>query len=176
MRIFSDSLQAVGDSLFYSFKDSVFRLFQNPVVWSNKSQMTGDTIYLFTKNKKADRIKIFENSFLINQKEPFVFNQVKSSRMNGYFREGVIDSVNAKGFAESVYFIQDNDSAYTGINQTKSDAMDVYFKKGEVSKVVFRTAVKGTLWPVTQQQGLKLQGFNWLEARRPKTKYELFVY
>ena len=64
VRIFSDSMQAVADSMFYSFKDSIFRLFQKPIVWSNKSQITGDTILVFTKNKKADRGKAFLNSLL----------------------------------------------------------------------------------------------------------------
>src|SRR5690606_16670957 len=45
VRIFSDSLQAVCDSLFYSGRDSVFQLFQDPVLWANKSQVTGDTIF-----------------------------------------------------------------------------------------------------------------------------------
>jgi lipopolysaccharide export system protein LptA len=71
VRVFSDSLQAVCDSMFYSFKDSVFRLYDDPVVWSNENQITGDTILLFTKNKKADRMQAFKNSFIasfINQK------------------------------------------------------------------------------------------------------------
>src|SRR5215470_922845 len=55
VRIFSDSMQSVCDSVFYSFKDSVFRLFKDPVVWSKENQITGDTILLFTKNKKAER-------------------------------------------------------------------------------------------------------------------------
>ncbi|MFN2458548.1 MAG: OstA-like protein [Chitinophagaceae bacterium] len=176
VRIFSDSVQAVSDSLFYSFKDSTFRLFDNPVVWSRGSQITGDTIFLFTKNKKADRVNVFENSFLINELEPNVFNQVKATRMNGYFTGGAIDSVRAKGSAESIYFIRDDDSAYSGINQTTSDALDVYFKQGDLHKVIFRSAVKGTLWPISQKTPgeMRLKGFNWLESRRPKTKYELF--
>jgi lipopolysaccharide export system protein LptA len=56
VRIFSDSLQSVCDSLFYSFKDSIFRLYKDPVVWAQNSQITGDTILLFTKNKKADML------------------------------------------------------------------------------------------------------------------------
>jgi hypothetical protein len=86
VKIFSDSMQAVSDSLFYSFRDSTFELFQEPIVWSRKSQVTGDTIYLFTKNKKADLIKVFQNSFLINMKEEGVYNQVKSTRMNAFLR------------------------------------------------------------------------------------------
>lgn len=176
VRIFSDSVQAVSDSLFYSFRDSTFQLFRDPLVWTNGSQMKGDTIYLYTKNKKAARIKLFENSFLINQLEPGVFNQVKSTRMDGYFKAGIIDSVRAKGAAESIYFIRDEDSAYSGINQSASDIMDVYFKEGDLSKVVFRSGVKGTLWPASHAKNDKLQlkNFEWLEARRPKTKYELY--
>jgi len=176
VRIFSDSLQAVSDSLFYSFKDSTFKLYQNPIVWSNKSQIIGDTIHMYTKNKKADRLQVFENSFLIRENEPGVYHQVKSTRMDGFFKDGAIDSVNARGSAESIYFIQDNDSAYTGINQTSSDALDVYFRQQDLEKVVLRSAVKGTLFPMSQKQPseARLSGFNWLESRRPKTKYELF--
>src|SRR6266404_3807047 len=47
VRIFSDSVQSVCDSVFYSFKDSVFRLYKEPVVWSKENQVTGDTIFLF---------------------------------------------------------------------------------------------------------------------------------
>lgn len=176
VRVFSDSVQSVSDSLFYSFQDSTFQLFFDPVVWNKKSQMSGDTIYLYTKNKKASRIKTIDNSFIISEVEPGVYNQIKSSRMDGFFKEGTLDSVRAKGLAESVYFIQDDDSAYTSVNQTKSDAIDIYFDKGELYKVVFRSDLKGTLYPISQKQpeDAKLENFRWQISRRPKTKYELF--
>lgn len=176
VRIFSDSMQAVSDSLFYSFKDSVFRLFQNPILWSKGSQITGDTVLLFTKNKKADRVKVFENSFLVNESNPGVYNQVKSIRMDGWFKEGSLDSVRAAGYAECIYFIQDEDSAYTGINESKCDVMDIYFIEKELDKIVFRSGVTGTVWPMKEKQPseMRLEKFQWLESRRPKTKYELF--
>ncbi|MGN6164864.1 MAG: OstA-like protein [Flavisolibacter sp.] len=176
VRIFSDSMQAVSDSLFYSFKDSIFHLYQSPVVWSSKSQITGDTIYLYTKNKKADRFKAFENSFMVNEVQAGVYNQVKSTRMDGFFKEGKIDSVQAKGAAESVYFIQDKDSAFTSVNQTSSDLINALFEKGELYKVVLINTVKGTVWPISQKQPseMHLESFQWLEERRPKTKYEMF--
>ncbi len=176
VRVFSDSLQAVSDSLFYSFKDSTFRLFQDPVLWAKESQITGDTILVFTKNKKADRIKVFENSFMANKLDPEVFNQIKSTRMDGYFKEGVIDSVRAAGFAECIYYIQDEDSAYTGINESKSDILDIYFGNQALQKVVFRSSVTGTIWPMKQKdpKEMRLQNFRWLENRRPKTKFEMY--
>jgi lipopolysaccharide transport protein LptA len=181
VRIFSDSVQAVADSMFYSFKDSVFRLYKDPIVWSKENQVTGDTILLFTKNKKADHFKVFENSLLVSRVQGDFFNQVKSSRMDGYLTDGSIDSVRARGLAECVYYIQNEDSSFTGVNQSSSDIMDIYFMTDStggraLQRVVFRSAVKGTLWPMRAKtpEELRLQNFKWLDNRRPKTKYELY--
>ena len=177
VRIFSDSFQVICDSMFYSFKDSTFRLYQDPILWAKeKTQITGDTILLFTKNKKAERMKVFENSFLINMLEPGVYNQVRSTRMDAYFKEGNIDSVRANGAAQCIYYLQDEDSAYTGINESTSDIMDIYFDKQAVQKVVFRSSVTGTVWPIKQKDPgkMKLENFRWLDAKRPKTKFDLF--
>lgn len=176
VRIFSDSLQAVSDSLFYSFKDSVFRLYQDPVVWAKQSQISGDTLLLFTKNKKADKVKAFENSFLANELEPGVYNQVRGNRLDGYFTAGNIDSVRTAGDAACIYYIQDEDSAYTGINESKSEIIDIYFTNKELERVVFRRTVTGTIWPMKEKDpaAMKLPGFRWLDNRRPKTKFDLF--
>jgi hypothetical protein len=70
---------------------------------------------------------------MITEVEPNVYNQIKSSKMDGYFKEGVLDSVRARGAAESIYYIQDKDSAFSSVNQTQSDAIDIYFNKGELA-------------------------------------------
>ena len=113
---------------------------------------------------------------MVNRLDPEIFNQVKSSRMDGYFKEGNIDSVRCTGLTECIYYIQDEDSAYTGINESKSDILDIYFANKELKKVVFRSSVTGTIWPIRQKdpKEMRLQGFQWLEARRPKSKFELF--
>jgi hypothetical protein len=81
----------------------------------------------------------------------------------------------AKGAAESIYFIQDKDSAYTGINQTASVDMHVYFAKEDLKKIVFVRDVKGTMWPMSSKRPgeMRLKNFQWLERLRPKTKYDL---
>jgi lipopolysaccharide assembly outer membrane protein LptD (OstA) len=175
VRIFSDSLQAVCDSLFYSYKDSTYRLFTDPVIWSNGSQITGDTVLLFTKNRKPDRLKVFENSMLVQQQEPGLYNQIASIRMDGYFSRGELDSVRAIGEAKTIYYIQDEDSAYTGINESKSDIIDIYLLNKELDKIVLRNEVSGTIWPIGQKDPLqmRLPSFRWLESRRPKSKLEL---
>ena len=177
VRIFSDSLQAVCDSMFYSSVDSAFRLYTNPVVWANNSQVTGDTIYLFTKNKVAERLYAFENGFIINKVNNNFYNQVKGRTINGLFIDGNIDFIRTKGSAESVYYAQDEEEKFIGVNKATADVIDMYFKDKAANKIVFRNDLKGTTYPIQKikPEELKLRGFNWQEAKRPKTKYELFA-
>ena len=168
VKIFTDSLQAVCDSLYYSYEDSVFRLYQEPVIWSRGSQITGDTIILRTKNKKADKLDVFENSLLVQRLDPEIFNQVKSIRMSAFLTAGSMDSLQARGYADCIYFIQDDDSAYTGINESKADRLDIYFQSGGLYRVVFRSEVTGTVWPMRAKNpaNMRLPGFKWLEGQR----------
>jgi lipopolysaccharide export system protein LptA len=176
VRIFSDSVQAAGDSMFYSFKDSVFRLYDDPIVWGNGSQLTGDTIYMFTENKKPKRLQVFENAMAVNKVDKDFFNQVKGNTINAYFKNGNIDNLRAKTNAESIYFAQDENKKYVGVNKSTSDVIDMYFVNKEANKIVFRNNLKGTTYPLRQitPEQMKLRNFKWQENRRPKTKFEMF--
>lgn len=176
VRIFSDSLQAVSDSLYYSGIDSVFQLFNDPIIWANKSQVTGDTIYLYTKNKKPEHLYVFENAMMINQASPGLFNQLKGRTIDAFFKEGYIDHVKANGSAESVYYVQDQDSAFVSMNTLNASEIHLYFASRELKKIVATRDADGTNFPMTQipEEKRKLRNFRWLEERRPKTKFELF--
>jgi lipopolysaccharide export system protein LptA len=195
VRIFSDSLQAVSDSLYYSTKDSIFRLFYNPVAWgSGNYQITGDTMYMYTKNKKADRLYVFENALTINKVAKNLYNQLKGTTINCFFHGGDIDFIRAKGNAESIYYVQDDGKAYTGANRAHADIIDMVFEpkrdsagkieldsagkpKGkELNRVVLRSDAEGTMTPMRKvnPDDMVLRGFRWQEKRRPKSKKEMF--
>lgn len=176
VKIYSDSMQAVGDSLFYSSEDSAFRLFKNPVVWSRESQVSGDTIYVYTLDKKPRRMYVFENALSIQKVGPDYYNQVKGRTINGYFVDGDLSHVRVKGNSESIYYAQDDSSKFIGVNRATSDVIDMYFADHELKKVVFRSNLQGTSYPMRQMDpdNMRLRSFKWLDDRRPKTKYELF--
>ncbi len=177
VKIFNDSLQSVADSLYYSSEDSIFRLFKNPLVFSSNSQIAGDTIYIYTKNKKADRLYVFNNGIIINKLNTRMYNQIAGRTLNGYFKNGELDYMRAKGSpAESVFYPQDDDSAYIGMNRSKGDIIDIHFINKAVNRVKFINNVLGTLYPLRQipsDQRL-LKNFLWQDKRRPKNKLELF--
>ena len=177
VRIFNDSLQSVSDSLYYSTEDSTFQLFGQPVVWNENTQVSGDTIFLFTENQKAKRLYVFYNGIIINKANSEMYNQISGRTLNGYFINGEIDYFRARGSqAESIFYPQDDDSAYTGMNHSQGDVIDIYFASKEVKKIKFVRDVKGTMYPLNQIPADQkyLRNFKWEDARRPKSKFELF--
>jgi lipopolysaccharide export system protein LptA len=177
VRIFSDSLQAVADSVYYSGLDSIFRLFTNPVAWAGGYQVTGDTMFLYTKNKKPERLFVFENSLVVGKSFTNMYNQIKGNTLNGYFKDGVIDYMRSKGSAEAVYYIKDDSMALVGVNRVnKADIIDMIFLNKELHKVVLRQDADGIMYPIKKANidEMKLRGFKWLDDLRPKTKFELF--
>ncbi len=177
VRIFNDSAQAVSDSMYYSTEDSVFRMFRNPVFWKEKSQVSGDTMYLFTENQKPKRLYVFNNSIVINQQNPAMYNQAGGRTLNAYFKNGEIDYTRIKGSpAETIFYPQDDDSAYVGMNRSSGDVVDVYFVNKEVQKIKFIKDIDGVMYPLKQIPAEKkyLRNFKWQDKRRPKNKLELF--
>jgi hypothetical protein len=176
VRIFSDSVQAIADSMFYAGTDSVFRLFQQPLVWSSESQISADTMYLFTKNKKAEKLQAYFNGFIINKVAPSAYNQIRGNTINAWFIDGNIDYVRAKGRAESIYYALDELEKFVGMNRSTSDAIDMFFENKKAKKVKFINDLKGVTYPITQipTGENQLKGFDWQESKRPKSRESLF--
>ncbi len=180
VKIFSDSLQAVGDSLFFSGSDSVFRLFNNPIIWAQENQISGDTIYLFLKNKKPERLYVFENALSISKVDSSnYFNQVRGNSINALFDStGQVHFLTAKGSAENIYYAQDEQKGFVGVNKNSCDLIEINFTDGKPKRVKFINNLEGGLLPMrgkTNHDELKLKSFNWQDKLRPKSKFEILT-
>lgn len=180
VKIFSDSLQAVGDSLFFSGSDSVFRLFNNPIIWSQENQISGDTIYLFLKNKKPERLYVFENALSISKVDSSnYFNQVRGNSINALFDStGQVHFLTAKGSAENIYYAQDEQKGFVGVNKNSCDLIEINFTDGKPKRVKFINNLEGGLLPMrgkTNHDELKLKNFNWQDKLRPKSKFDILT-
>lgn len=177
VRIFNDSLQSVSDSMYFSTKDSVIRLYYDPVIWSGNTQITGDTLFLFTQNQEPKRLYAFEKGMIINRTKEGFFNQMAGKTINAYFLDGKIDYVNVKGSqSESIYYLQDDSQAYIGMNRASGDVINLYFQKEDLKKVIFINEINGVIFPMWKipADQKELKNFKWLDAKRPKNKFELF--
>lgn len=176
VKVYSDSLQAKCDSLFYGLSDSTIRLFNNPVIWSNNNQITGDTVYLFINNNKPEQLSVFNNAFAINKVDSTIYyNQLRGNRLSALFIDGSLSKMKTKGNAENIYFALDEHKKFIGINHSGAQSIEINFENKEVSKVVFINQLVGKMSPIgqTPAQDMRLKGFKWLEDQRPKNKYEI---
>jgi len=176
VKVYSDSLQAKCDSLFYSLSDSTIRLLKNPIVWSNNNQITGDTIFMFLNNRKPEQLLVFENALAINKVDTTkYFNQIRGITLNAYFDDGELTKMTTRGSAENIYFAIDEQNKFIGMNHSSAQSIEITFENNEVVRVKFINQLKGKMSPMGQTAPLdmRVKGFKWLEEQRPKTKYEI---
>jgi hypothetical protein len=98
--------------------------------------------------------------------------------MTGVFVGGEIDFIRTKGNSESLYYLQDQDSAYVGMDYTEADAISMRFINRELKKITWVNGVNGTTYPFNQipEDKKELRNFKWLESLRPKSAKELFGF
>jgi lipopolysaccharide export system protein LptA len=176
VRIFNDSLQAVADSMFYSSTDSILRLFNNPIAWAQDNQITGDTMYLFVKNKNPEKLVVFENAMAISKVNGNFFNQLRGNNITGFFKDEHIDVLKTKGSpAQNVYYAQDEQKKLVGVNQSAADVINIEFINNKPEKVIFINNLQGTMFPLNQvnHSDLQVKGFKWLIDLRPKSKFAI---
>ncbi|MBS0009799.1 MAG: hypothetical protein KFF49_00210 [Bacteroidales bacterium] len=174
-RIFSDDLQAKCDSLSYSFRDSVIRLYYKPVLWAESNQLFADSMALMTKNKEMHRMELYNNAFVIEEVDSTRYNQLKGRNLTGYFRDNKLYKIEIRGNSEKVYFAIEEDELI-GVDQSTCVNMDIYLEDGKIDEIYMMDNPEGSLDPPlhTLPSLKRLENFQWFEAIRPKNRYDIF--
>ncbi len=175
VRFFRKDLQGICDSLYYCEKDSLMRMYMAPCLWSDSTQMTADYIEFSIDRSEIRELFMKGNAFIISGYRDGDFQQVKGNLMNGYFIKNELDRMIVKGNAESIYFIEDENGARTGINKSTSAQLNLYFVDGEVSFIGMQGSPEGTIFPDHElsSEQRKLAGFIWRSHLRPAGKHDL---
>lgn len=174
-RIFSNDLQATCDSLAYSFKDSVIKLYDKPIIWSDENQLTSDSIMLFTKNSKMDYMELYNNAFVIEEVDTTRYQQIKGKNLTGYFRDNSIYKIEVKGNGENIYYALEEEEL-VGVNQSTCASMDIYLDEGKIARIIFLKNPDGSLDPPLHKTPLsrKLENFAWFKNLRPVDRWDIF--
>ncbi len=177
--IFSDSMQGKCDSISYIQKDSVLKMMYDPVMWSRKSQITGDTILLYMDSSRLKRMYVPNNGLMVQQSGPEkakIWDQVQGKTITGLFKNNALDSMVIEPEAQTIYYSKDDDGAYMGVNEASGDRMTILFKDEAMDKILFIKDTKQKLTPMDKANlpAMKLSRFKWREDERPKSLEELF--
>lgn len=175
VRVYKSNLQAKSDSLFYTSADSTLRWYNNPIMWGEGSQQTGDTIYLQIKNSKLSAVEVLQTAFSVNvEKDSLHFNQIKGKKMTGFFKDGKVTSMYVDGNAESVYFTKDEKGAYKEMNQTVSSRLKITFKDDAIADLVTIRDAESAITPIGKlKEDVLLTGFIWKPELRPTSKRDV---
>jgi lipopolysaccharide export system protein LptA len=175
VRVFKTDLQGICDSLYYSTSDSILRLFDEPVLWSETNQLTADYIEIWTRNKQIDQLHMQQMAFIINQEDSTKFNQIKGRSMVGFFRNNELYKIVAKGNGQTVYYAKDN-GELVGVNIARSSDLTIWLKDNKPDKISFQVEPTGTLYPLdtAPREELILRDFKWLDKLRPKNRQDIF--
>lgn len=175
-KIFKSDLQARADSMFFSYADSTVRCYFDPMIWSQGSQLSADTVYLQMKNKKLDNMLLQHNGFIVNTEDADStnFNQIKGKVITGYFRENKLNNLFVDGNAESIYYLKE-DTAYSGLNHQISSRLKVLLNNNKLKSITAIRSIEGSVTPMEdlKEEDMVLKGFIWKPRDRPKSKEEI---
>ena len=178
VRFFRNDLQGKCDSLVYWSKDSTIQLYTDPVIWSNKNQLTAKFIEMINRSKDPDEVNMKDDAFIISMEDDSLrFNQIKGKNMTGFIRKNELYRINVNGNGQSNYYARDKDGII-GLNKAESSNIVISLNKGKVQKITFIKSPEGELKPMANiDDGDKiLPGFKWLEDIRPKSKKDIFRF
>lgn len=177
MRLFRSDMQAVGDSIVYNGRDSVMALFGKPVAWSDNQQVSAEHIDIYMKNKAVDYAHGTGSALAVEQKFPTCFNQLSGKEMFAYVRKGKLRQIDVNGNAETIFYPQEDDGTFVGINKTQSSFVKIFLtEESKIDRVLFTTATTGAMYPFDElgESQTRLTGFFWADAVRPRSAHDVF--
>lgn len=171
VKAYKSDVQAVSDSLVYNFSDSIISFYIEPILWTDASQITGDTIDVFQNKSGIEKLRAYKNGFIIEQDVNGLFNQIKGKTVEAFFLNGKLHRVDVDGNGQSLYYALEDSTKYSGVNDVVCGKMVINIDTtNRVQTIVFKQKPKATFYPLEKlpSSKSKLPNFKWHNALRPK--------
>jgi lipopolysaccharide export system protein LptA len=177
-KFFRRDLQGKCDSMIYHGSDSTLIMYREPIIWSDKNQLTADSITLTILNGQIDSLVLYSSAFIVSEDDTNKFNQVKGRDMVGYIRNNELYKIRVMGNAETIYYVREEDRTLIGINKAIASDMLIFLENKEVKSITYIDQPVATLYPEKDISvfDLKLKGFKWLPEKRPLLKTDIFYW
>ncbi len=176
VKFFRKDLQGACDSLAFHRSDSTIFMYDSPVIWSGKNQLTADTITITIRNGELDSMVMYKSAFIISMDDSTRYNQIKGKDMVAHFDKNELYKINVFGNSETVYFAREEDRTLIGINKLFASDMLIFVEDNDIKTITYIDNPSGSLYPENEisPYDLILKGFNWQGDRKPKSKEEIY--
>ena len=178
VNLFKKDLQGSCDSIAYSFTDSTLKMFYEPILWSDQNQITGTIVNINMKDGKIDELFIPEDAFITSEVDTTRYNQIKGKQLTGTFFENKLKKVFIEGNGQTIYYGQDENNKFIGVNRAESSDLLIGLKENEIETITFVNDPDATLYPLNELKPdeLLLGGFNWKIEFRPLKMSDVFIW
>ena len=178
VRIFREDMQAVCDSAHYNGRDSIATLCGDPVCWNEHNQVSADTVTIYIKNGSVDYLHGMGNAIAIKQESATEYNQLAGKEMFAYVRNNDVYRVDVQGNAETVFYPQEEDGTYMGVNRTQSSFVKLYLENRQIERILFTSATTGVMIPTDQatDEDKYLVTFFWADQERPRKPGDVYLH
>ena len=170
VRMYKSDIQAYSDSLAYNFSDSSIGFFQEPVLWTDSNQITGDTVIVFRNKLGIKYMDVIDKGLVVEKDRNGLFNQISGRYIKANFDEGRLDNIFIDGNAQSIYYALEDSTKYSGVNEVFCGNMMINLDSNRVRTIKFMDQPKAIFYPLEKfpETKSKVPGFNWKNALKPQ--------
>ena len=160
-----------SDELIYDKVDSLITMYRDPIMWSDSTQLTADTIVMTMVNDNIESLDLVSNAFIVEQDSDDAYNQVNGDRIDCSIAGEVLENATVVSSAQMIYFVRDENQELKGVNKTQSSSMFFLFADNEIKSVKF---YRNPSSEITEYElGLDLSsfifnGFSWRLNEKPE--------
>ncbi len=176
VRYYRKNLQGKCDSLSYNMSDSTIRMYNSPVIWSQKNQLSADSISIAVSANRADSLMMYNSAFIVSKDSTDTFNQIKGKNMIAYFANNQLSKINVDGNAQTIYFVREEDGFLIGVDIAAASNMTIRINNSEIKTISYKTNIDEDMFPEAEltKEDTRLKGFIWQDKIRPLNKYDIF--
>lgn len=178
VKILSNNMQSIADSMAYNKADEYIELFKDPIVWAKNGELKGDSLRIYMNDSVINRIEVHKRATVIMEVDSgLYYNQIGGNDITAFFKDNEIYQAIAVGNAQTVFFPTDEEKTDTlvtvkrlGMNRLYASELKVYLDSGEVTGVTYFQQPDGVFYPMDKikMDESKIANFALKFALRPK--------
>ena len=178
VRFYRFDIQGICDSMHFSTKDSVLRMYGNPVLWNDNQQLFGDSIIIYMSDSTVDYVHVPTSAFVVQEVDTGYYNQLGGNDLKAYFKGESIEHIEIDGNAESLFYPLEEDGTMLGLNYTQSSFLSIWLNEGKLDKLKIWPKPVGKMIPIPDltPEEKTLKKFAWYGELRPTDRYDIFRF